>query len=161
MKPGYLLAGVDPGKKFGVAFAYENNIITYGGTLSETFAPFYGIEAIEVVQYLVDKINVPTFATRYALVEGAAYAAHYGQDLLSQVRFGFAYGLYLKNFKINFIPPHSARKSAFGSAKITGKDLWLRMNANAADAVGILLSVTTADNYSPWLKPKKRGAQNE
>lgn len=138
-----LFVGVDPGKNFGVAVASKNFLFAYSGKINETNAPLYGIDAIEIIDSLF--VNLHHHDRKLARVEGASHSSAYGQDLLAQIRFGFAYALKQKEFNVHYVPPHSARKQAFGSAKISGKNLWLNLNPNAADAVGIVLSLIACE----------------
>lgn len=93
----------------------------------------YGVHAYDLIKTFTEfKYN--------SAVEGASFGDVYGQVLLAEIRFGFTLGLIHSGNTPTIIPPQSARKRAFGTATIRGRDLFPLINKNGADAIGIALA---------------------
>ena len=145
--PGYLFVGVDPGMNFGITLISERVIEVMWGKLSRV-GEFMGRQSQNLaeslgydyeLEYYYDKDKIHVY------VEGAAYRSQYGQVELEQIRFGFVQGFskfaHLDNIK--YIPPSTARKKAFGSGKLSGKDLFVNINNNGADSIGVALAAVS------------------
>jgi len=130
--------GIDPGRNYGAAVIKDGHLLVWWGKMEKRAELYmYGTTAYTIARaYLCEQHMGET----PAVVEGAAYRAGYGQVGLAEVRFGFYLGLLHAGMDAVIVPPASVRKQAFGSAKVTGFELWPTLNHNAADAVGCALA---------------------
>jgi len=144
-----VVVGVDPGVNYGLTFLTEKTLYVFWGRLPHE-RKLVGFEATLFVEQFMtrmgNKIATPPFAV---FIEGPSYNAPVGQPLLEQIRFGFASGFSLVGCSlIDYIPPMTARKLAFGSGKKTAKDIWINLNPNAADSIGIAIAGYELANQS-------------
>lgn len=145
---GAVCIGVDPGIHFGITLLTSTTLLTMWGTLPRDRFP--GLRAITFVYTL---LRTPPFEDVFHLlglhrtvrVEGPAYSETVGQPLLEQVRFGFAYAFMLHYADVDYMQPNTARKLAFGHGRKAGKDIWITLNQNAADSIG--LAIASAQPY--------------
>ena len=142
--------GIDPGRHFGITIIQSDRVDVVWGTFPSASHEEYGRMAYDVLPFvfLVLEGDIPKWdifmKQAFCYVEGAAYHDTYGQVGLAEVRFGFYLGMEHLGIRCKYIAPMSARKVAFGSAKIKAPDLWPVLNKNAADSVGIAMAA--------WLK---------
>lgn len=133
-----MAVGIDPGVNYGITIITGDTVQVFYGKLDGDSTPgMRGIAASELIRTLFTDY---WYEKWFAIVEGAAYNAHFGQVGLEEVRFGFFSALMYKYFRAVIVPPASVRKLAFGSAKISAVDLWPTMNQNAADSIGCALA---------------------
>ncbi len=137
--------GVDPGRKFGLCVIAGNIIDVLYGEMKQEDAGLrwrYGITAVDIIKTMCskaggDKQGYP------AVVEGAAYHSEFGQVGLAEIRFGFAYGLYVQKYDVCISPPAHIRAVVMGREE--HKEFggmygyWPTMDHNAADAIGVAL----------------------
>lgn len=144
--PGFVSVGVDPGINFGIAVLRERSLEVFWGKVPRKMA-LPGMEAIALAGDLcaVDfgeiiwrDVRGPLIPPVY--IEGPSYNDTVGQPLLEQMRFGFAVGFDRAGYDPKYLPPMTARKLAFGHGKKAGKDIWITINQNGADAVGLALA---------------------
>lgn len=140
--------GIDPGVHFGATYITKDRLTVLWGNLPK-LSNFVGLESREIGRAVAREcLAFGSYMTGvspddvYVYIEGPAFAAQFGQTKLEQARFGFVLGFEdLVNIDhIKYIAPASARKIAFGDGKKAGKDIWLNINENGADSVGVALS---------------------
>ena len=143
LKENQIVIGIDPGVNYGVTFLSKNFIGVLWGRLPRKQI-LVGFEALDLARTLSwayqSKLWIPFGAVPNVYIEGPSYGDTVGQPLLEQVRFGFAVGFHQAKCPVHYIPPMSARKLAFGSGKTKGSDVWVNINPNGADSVGLALA---------------------
>ena len=140
---GHIFIGVDPGINYGITIINELETHVIWGSLPK-MNPFHGLEAIEALDNVwADGRFYPissNIEVVHAYVEGPAFGAQFGQTKLEQVRFGFVVGLHDITDDIKYVAPSHARKVAFGDGKKAGKNIWININENGADSIGVALA---------------------
>lgn len=135
--------GVDPGVHFGITIILPGVFDVIWGTLLHS-EEFIGLESTAVIQQLFCDYELNRFApdNTHMYIEGPAFNARYGQTKLEQCRYGFVVGMspYITHSNIQYISPSTARKKAFGSGKQKASDIWINIDPNAADSVGLALT---------------------
>jgi len=140
---GAICVGVDPGIHFGITILSHFYVGVMWGALPH-LDQFPGVEAINFVHRMLSNESPWEMIFRSGVakvirVEGPAYREMVGQPLLEQVRFGFAYG-FMQMFKdVSYMQPNTARYRAFGHGTKAGKDIWVNVDENAADSIGLAL----------------------
>lgn len=125
--------GIDPGRNFGIAeVGFGQIVVTYGKLPKRPNAWDYGIDLFKYITEVYRHEDLCTPIT----VEGASFGDQYGQTALAYIRMGIVIAwAELHNETVKVVPPASIRKQVFGSAKISGKELWPGVNHNAGDAL--------------------------
>jgi len=141
---GMVCIGVDPGIHFGITILHETWVYVLWGSLPKLLH-FPGLEAFALASSLIKADwqlqAIFKMGLKYVVrVEGPAYSERVGQPLLEQIRFGFAHGFVQHYGDTKYMQPNTARKLAFGSANKTGKDIWINLNPNAADSLGLAIA---------------------
>ena len=142
----HLFIGVDPGINFGITLISTSVIEIMYGRLPR-LGEFAGMNSMHLIEKLGYEYDLASYDPKnlHVYVEGAAYKSRYGQVELEQVRFGFVQGFskFVHQDNIKYIPPSTARKKAFGSGKKSAKDLFVNINHNGADSIGVALACIT------------------
>lgn len=141
---GHMFIGVDPGVNFGITIITENTVEVIYGKLPHK-AKFVGMEAQELVRDMNKEYEFSKYYTPdqlHVYVESAAFKSQYGQVLLEQVRYGFVQGFseFVPTENLQYIPPSTARKKAFGNGNLSAKNLMPNINNNGADSIGVALA---------------------
>ena len=143
LQENQIIIGVDPGINYGITFLSKNLISVIWGRLprKQTLVGFEAIDFARVMSWAYHP-DAWLFSGRIpnVYIEGPSYGDTVGQPLLEQVRFGFAVGFHQDGCPVHYLPPMSARKLAFGSGKTKGSDVWVNINPNGADSVGLALA---------------------
>ena len=125
--------GIDPGRKFAVCTIRGKEVNCSYGTFDNASPEIHAKWAAEYMRnHFYWCVDWPV------TIEGAAYNKPYGQVGLAYIRMGF-YLPMVRITRVNITPPATVRKVAFGSGKVKAKDLWPKINDNAAAAVGCAL----------------------
>lgn len=142
------IIGVDPGRKFGIAWTIGDAIVVIWGELTQQKPQWLvGLDAYDFAYKELSRH--PLFfggdATR-GIVEGAIYkpkgaqGVSYGEANLAYIRFGFLLGLRRSGVPTDLMPVMTIRKRAFDDGRQKARDFWPSMNLNASDAVGCALA---------------------
>ena len=127
--------GVDPGRNWGLSVLQDGLLGTFWGKLPKMNAPDYH-------EYICNWIRgwfSPNFTATSVVVEGAAYNAQYGRELLEDIRLGFYSAFKELGREVAYVPPLAIRKIVFGNSNIKGNETWLSIGENAADSVAMAL----------------------
>ncbi|MBE0573329.1 hypothetical protein IH575_00295 [Candidatus Dojkabacteria bacterium] len=141
---GHLFIGVDPGVNFGITIISETVLEVVYGKLPHK-DKFVGKESEQLIQQMDKEYQFSRYYKPdqlHVYVESAAFKSQYGQVLLEQIRYGFVQGFtpFVKPENLQYIPPSTARKKAFGNGNLSGKDLFPNINNNGADSIGVALA---------------------
>ena len=141
------IIGVDPGRKFGIAWTKGDAIIALWGELEQQKPQWLvGIDAYDFVRKLHKHYFFFEGDPLRAVVEGAIYkpkgaqGVSYGEANLAYIRFGFLLGLRRSGVPSELMPVMTIRKRAFDDGRQKARDFWPTLNLNASDAVGCALA---------------------
>ena len=136
----HVCVGVDPGVNYGITVVTNLGMEVIWGKLPRV-SHFVGLEAAELARHVSTIYKFKNFEP-HVYIEGPAFRSNYGQTKLEQCRSGFIHGFkdFMSEVNIKYIAPSSARKIAFGNGNKSAKDLWLMLNENASDSIGIGLA---------------------
>lgn len=129
------LIGIDPGQvNMGIAILSDGLQVSYQIKLPSTVDTVERIvQTIEITERLLvgyDSRN------SLAVVEGAAYAAMYGQVALAENRTAAIIGLLKAGVhQVLVVPPGTIRKEVFGTSKQRAEDTWPQVGKDAASAL--------------------------
>jgi len=141
---GQNIIGIDPGVNFGLTFLDSESITITWGKLPRTHK-LMGTVAQALAEAMSKPYAHPYWQIQFGdlphvFIEGPAYSAAVGQPLLEQVRYGFAAGFISNGCEVEYVPPNKARKLAFGHGNKAGKDIWVNINQNGADSIGLAIA---------------------
>lgn len=133
--------GVDPGRRWGMAFVLENIHPTFG-SVGFTLSTYWGIvpkeehtqDYFHAIRDFVKLWLPPKCPARIVMIEGASYADRYGQAMLEQCRLGFYEAFRELCYLVEYVPPMTPRKAVFGNGRTAAKNIWLDIDGNASDA---------------------------
>lgn len=138
------VVGIDPGLNFGLTFLTPNALTIMWGKIPRVRTlPGIGVYNFVCRLILQSVLSewVNGWSTRVAVfVEGPAYNKVVGQPELEQIRSGFAIGFHTNGCEVQYLAPMRARKLAFGSGTKSAQDIWINLNRNAADSIGLALA---------------------
>jgi len=142
------IIGVDPGRRFGIALTYKDEILALWGALEKCDPQWLvGMDAFDFsAEHLPQQPFWKKFNPCRGVVEGAIYkpkaaqGASYGEANLAYIRFGFLLGLRDAGVPTDLMPVMSIRKRAFGDGRQKARDFWPSLNLNASDAIGCALA---------------------
>ena len=132
----FIGVGIDPGKNFGIGIVYNGDVFGIWGSLPDRGDDKWENvkDAYRLARKLMERFTVPM----PVVIEGPAFGAIYGQPALANIRAALFLGVHSHQSKLSVcsvIPPASARKKVLGDGKKHGKECWVDLNDNAADAV--------------------------
>jgi hypothetical protein len=98
------------------------------------------LQWLNLIQADYDVMPLPGLGTAY-IEDAAFYGRPKGQVALAENRTSVALGLMERGLKVELVNPMTARKGAFGSAKISPKKLWddSGLSGDCRDAIGMAL----------------------
>ena len=138
--------GVDPGRNWGIGFVLPQDhpvlghlgysLSTYWGTMpKEDKTQDYFHKIRDFVKLWIP----PKCPAKIVMVENAAFNAPYGREYLEQIRLGFYEAFRELGFPVEYVNPQTPRLKVLGGGRNKGKEIWLSINGNAADAAVIAL----------------------
>ena len=138
--------GCDPGLNWGISFVLGQGHLPFGKDIY-TLSTYWGkMPHEDIEQNYFHKIRdfvkmwiPPKVPAQVVMVEGASFGDKFGQTQLERCRLGMWEAFRELGYKVEYCPPLTCRKAVFGNGRIKGKEVFLDINWNGADAAVLAL----------------------
>lgn len=138
--------GVDPGLRWGLGFVLGQDHLPFGKN-SYTLSAYWGRmpkteQDQDYFHQIRDFIKLwlpPKCPAKIVMIENAAFNATFGREALERCRLGFYEAFRELGYPVEYVNPQTPRRAVFGNGRIKGKETFLEIDPNGADACVIAL----------------------